>query len=197
MQDKYGNSLSHSQIVKKSIVRADTVLDEFVLFLLSGIGYLPAHHIRRFFYRMAGIHIGKGTTIHTGARFYKPENIVIGHDSIIGEEVILDGRDTIRIGDHVDIASQVMIYNGEHNIQSESFEAQTEPVIIEDYVFIGPRAIILPGVTIKKGAVVGAGAVVTKDVASMQIVGGVPAKQIGVRNVKDLHYKLGRAAWFR
>lgn len=197
MKDKYGNSLSTSQIAKKSIKRADTILDEFVLWILSMVGGIPSHHIRRFFYRLAGITIGKGTTIHTGARFYKPENITIGQDSIIGEGAVLDGRDTIQIGNHVDIASEVMIYNGEHAIHSEAFEPQFEPIVIEDYVFIGPRAIILPGVTIRKGAVVGAGAVVTKDVASMQIVGGVPAKPIGERKVKELHYRLGRAAWFR
>ena len=64
-------------------------------------------------------------------------------------------------------------------------------------MFIGPRAIILPGVTIKRGAVVGAGAVVTKDVEEFKIVGGVPAKEIGERQNKNPNYKLGRAAWFR
>jgi maltose O-acetyltransferase len=57
--------------------------------------------------------------------------------------------------------------------------------------------IVLPGVTIRKGAVVAAGAVVTKDVLEYGIVGGVPAKEIGMRTQKDLHYRLGRAAWFR
>jgi Acetyltransferase (isoleucine patch superfamily) len=69
--------------------------------------------------------------------------------------------------------------------------------LIEDYVFIGPRAIILPGVKIGKGAVVAAGAVVTKDVAPFSVVGGVPAKIIGERKIKNLSYKLGRARWFR
>jgi len=64
-------------------------------------------------------------------------------------------------------------------------------------VFIGPRAIILPGVTVGKGAVVAAGAVVTKDIPDFSIVGGVPAQIIGERKTKDLHYKLGRARWFR
>ena len=91
-----------------------------------------------------------------------------------------------------------MIYNAEHDVHSKDFtKARMEKVIIEDYVFIGPRAIILPGVTIGRGAVVGAGAVVTKDVPSLTIVGGVPAKEIGMRDESTLTYKLGRAAWFR
>ena len=132
-----------------------------------------------------------------GAKFYDPRNIVIGQDSIIGEGVVLDGRDLLTIGNHVDIASEVMIYNSEHNVNDESFVATNSPVKIEDYVFIGPRVIVLAGVTIGRGAVIGAGAVVTKDVPPYAIVGGVPAKIIGERRNKDLHYKLGRARWFR
>ena len=97
----------------------------------------------------------------------------------------------------MDIASEVMIYTSEHDINDVHFKAHVSPVVINDYVFIGPRAIILPGVTIGRGAIVGAGAVVTKDVADFAIVGGVPAKQIGERENKNPSYHLGRAAWFR
>lgn len=183
--------------MNKVIRRIKTIILELIVMKLHFVGYVPSHYYRRFFYRLAGMKIGKGSTIHMGARFYNPRNIEIGNDSIIGEEVVLDGRDRLIIGDHVDIASEVMIYNSEHDVQSSDFQARTAPVEISDYVFIGPRAIILPGVKIKKGAVVGAGAVVTKDVEEYSIVGGVPAKQIGERGVKDLNYKLGRAAWFR
>jgi len=69
--------------------------------------------------------------------------------------------------------------------------------MIEDYCFIGPRAIILPGIKVGRGAIVAAGAVVTKDVPPFAIVGGVPAKIIGERKNKSLQYKLGRARWFR
>ncbi|HEX8932391.1 MAG TPA: acyltransferase [Patescibacteria group bacterium] len=177
--------------------RLKTVSWELVVFILHVIGYVPIHHIRRFFYRLCGIKIGSGSTIHIGARFYQPNKITLGKDTIIGEFAVLDGRANLSIGDHVDIASEVMFYNSQHDIESDDFQATSEPIKIDDYVFIGPRAIILPGLTIGKGAIVAAGAVVTKDVNPFEIVGGVPARVIGERKNKDLHYKLGRAAWFR
>lgn len=184
-------------MIKKIFCRISTIILEFEVFILHIVGFIPSHFIRRFFYRLAGMTIGKGSTIHMGAKLYNPFNIEIGEDSVIGEDAVLDGRDKLFIGSHVDIASDVMIYNAEHNVKDPSFRAICAPVVIEDYVFIGPRAIILPGVKIKKGAVVGAGAVVTKDVGEGLIVGGIPAKYIGERGVKDLNYRLGRAAWFR
>lgn len=197
MQDKSGKQLSSQEITLKTAKRASTILLEFVVFLLHIAGYIPLHHVRRFFYRLAGITIGSGSTIHMGARFYNPATIVIGDDTIIGEKVVLDGREKLEIGSHVDIASEVMIYNSQHDVEDADFAAFSKPVSIEDYVFIGPRVIILPGVVVKKGAVVAAGAVVTKDVQPFQIVGGVPARVIGERREKDPHYRLGRAAWFR
>lgn len=183
--------------MKRIIRRIKTIFLELIVMKLHCVGYVPSHHYRRFFYRFFGMRIGRGSSIHMGLRLYNPYNIEIGNDSIIGEHTVLDGRDKLKIGNHVDIASEVMIYNSEHDVKNPNFSAITAPVVIEDYVFIGPRAIILPGITIKKGAVVGAGAVVTKDVEENIIVGGVPAKQIGERGVKDLNYRLGRAAWFR
>lgn len=183
-------------MVRKILGRINTIILEFIVMKLHFVGFVPSHHIRRFFYRLFGMEIGSGSTIHMGARFYNPFNIKIGEDSIIGEDVVLDGRDRLVIGNHVDIASGVMIYNAQHDVRDPNFRAICSPVIIEDYVFIGPRAIILPGIRIGKGAVVGAGAVVTKDVEEYSIVGGIPAKEIGKRP-RDLNYKLGRAAWFR
>ena len=137
------------------------------------------------------------TTIHIGANFFKPSNITIGKDTIIGDHCFLDGRAPLIIGDHVDIASQVLIYNDEHDINSPSFGNSFGKVEIGDYVFIGPRAIILPGVKIGKGAVVAAGAVVTKDIPDFEIWGRMPAKKISDRKITNPSYKLGRAMLFQ
>lgn len=196
-KDRMGRSLGADQVFDKAVVRIENILLDFVLMILRWVGHIPIHFIRRAFYRLSGIRIGKGSSIHMWASFYQPSKIVIGEDTIVGDHVFLDGRDALTIGNHVDIASSVMIYNSEHNLESEDFTAIEEPVLIGDYCFIGPRAIILPGVKIGKGAVVAAGAVVTGDVDEYKIVGGIPAKEIGERKNKNLHYKLGRARLFQ
>jgi acetyltransferase-like isoleucine patch superfamily enzyme len=178
---------------------------EFITgFLWWCVGKIPSHHIRRFWYRLLGMHIGAGSTLHMMGRIYDPRHIIIGEDTIIGEKFSLDGRKQLPnsnggliIGNHVDIASEVMIWTSQHDVHSDDFHAIEEKVIIEDYVFIGPRSIILPGVKIGKGAIIGAGSVVTKNIGEKEIVGGVPAKVIGQRKTKTLDYRLGRARLFQ
>ncbi|MDO8452545.1 MAG: acyltransferase [bacterium] len=196
-QDRMGRPLSASQVVIKVLNRLFNIFLDFELMVLRWVGNIPIHTVRKLFYSLAGMKIGKGSTIHMWANFFQPSHIEIGEDTILGDHIFLDGRAPLRIGNHVDIASQVLIYNSEHNINSEDFLATEEPVTIEDYVFIGPRVTILPGVTIGKGAIVAAGAVVTKSVEPFKIVGGVPAKEIGERELKDPKYKLGRGRLFQ
>lgn len=197
-KDKTGKQLSSGEALSKIANRLYNYLADLALWKIHLVfAIIPSHHFRRFYMRLYGAKIGKGSSIHMGCRFFSLKNLVIGTDSIIGERVFLDGRTLLKIGDHVDIASEVMIYNSEHDINSEDFQATLSPVEIEDFVFIGPRAIILPGVKIGRGAVIGAGAVVTKDVPPFAIVGGVPAEVIGERKLKDPKYILGRARLFQ
>ena len=195
--DKDGAQLSLSSALTKIIRRFASYWLDIELYFLWLVGYLPSHLVRNSIYRLAGIKLGRGAIIHMGARFYYPANIVIGVGSIIGDHIFLDGRAKITIGSHTDIASQVMIYNSEHDLSDPSFKATEEPVTIGDYCFIGPRVIIMPGVNIGRGAIVAGGAVVTKDVPAGAIVGGVPAKVIGERPLKDLTYQLGRPRLFQ
>lgn len=196
-KDRTGRELSAKEVWPKIRNRLYNYWLDFELMLLRWLGHVPCHWTRRFFYRLAGVKIGKGSTIHMWANFFYPPGVSIGEDTIIGDHAFLDGRASLTIGNHVDIASQVLIYNSKHDIHDPEFKPVSEPVEIGDYVFIGPRAIIQPGVQIGRGAIVAAGAVVSKDVPDFAIVGGVPAQVIGERQLKDPHYRLGRARLFQ
>lgn len=198
MKDRIGKTLTTEEVKKKTANRLKNIWLDFWLYILNELAYnIPLHSIRKFFYRISGMKIGENSFIHMWSRFYNPKGIEIGEGTIIGDHAFLDGRARLKIGDSVDIASHVLIYNSEHDVHSEDFDPIEEPVEIDDYVFIGPRATILPGVKIGKGAVVAAGAVVTSNVKPFEIVGGVPAKVIGERKNKNPHYKLGRARLFQ
>lgn len=196
-QDRMGKPLTLGQAFPKITNRIYNWWLDFELMLLRWLGHVPFHSVRKLGYRLAGMKIGRGSTFHMWASFFNPGKITIGEGTIIGDHAFLDGRAPLVIGNHVDVASSVMIYNSEHDLTSDDFKATHEPVEIGDYVFVGPRAIILPGVKIGKGAVVGAGAVVTKDVPDFAIVGGVPAQVIGERKNKNPKYRLGRARLFQ
>lgn len=196
-KDRMGTPLNWSQANQKINHRLYNYLLDFEVSLLWVLGYIPFHVIRRLIFQSAGVKIGPKSTIHIGCRFYNPQHVEIGEGTIIGDHATLDGRAPLKIGNHVDIASQVMIYNSEHDVHAEDMHSTEEPVEIGDYVFVGPRAIILPGVKIGRGAVVAAGAVVTKDVAEGKIVGGVPAAEIGQRKLTNFTYRLGRFRLFQ
>jgi acetyltransferase-like isoleucine patch superfamily enzyme len=196
--DKHGKKLGMGTAMSKIFGRFYNWWLDFKLYLIHIVSdIIPFYFLRKVVFQIAGVKIGNGATVHMGTRFFEPKGISIGKDTKIGFRSFLDGRAPLLIGDHVDIASEVMIYNSEHDLNDGEFKATEEKVIIGDYVFIGPRAIILPGVNIGKGAVVAAGAVVTKDVEDFAIVGGVPAKTIGERQNKELNYRLGRARLFQ
>lgn len=197
MKDRHGNIISSSQIIEKFFVRLHTVILEFWLMVLRWVGHIPSHTIRKCFYLFSGIDLPWDSTVHMWANFFNPANIKIGHDTIIGDHCFLDGRAPLTIGNHVGIASQVLIYNDEHNVNSQDYGNSFGPVTIADYVFIGPRVIILPNVSIGRGAVVAAGAVVTKNIPEFEIWAGVPAKKIAARLINNPHYRLGRPMLFQ
>ena len=164
-------------------------LEDLLLFILTVVGYVPIHIFRLFIYQLMGIRIGKDSSFHWRTRFFSPWKLRIGKNTIIGNDAMLDARNGIKIGDNVQLSMGVWIWTMEHDPQDPGFCAVGGPVIIEDYAWISCRVIILPGVTVGKGAVVAAGSVVTKDVEAYTIVGGVPAKKIGERS-NDLRYRL-------
>jgi len=197
MNQYVGQKVTPKNFIPKLINRLRTILLEFLLLLLKLVGFIPIHSLRKIIYILSGINMPFDSNIYMGANFFNPSGITIGHDSLIGTNSFLDGRAPLTIGNHSSLASEVMIYNDEHDINSPDFGNSFGAVTIKDYVFIGPRAIILPSITIGRGAIIAAGAVVTKDVPDFEVWGGIPAKKISDRKLTNPQYKLGRPMLFQ
>lgn len=135
--------------------------------------------------------IGKDVYIMEGCKILNPTGIAIGDYSGINHHTDIGGRGGLTIGNHVMIGPYCQILTAVHKsddwkkpVTQQGIECK--PVLIEDDVWIGTHAVILPGVTIGRGSIVAASAVVTKNVEEYSIVGGVPAKLIRYRFDKKI-----------
>ena len=159
-------------------------------FYNSWIGRIPSRTVRHLFLRSWLGGFGKGSGVQMGCRFQNGRKIFLGERNAINTGCYLDGRKfSIRTGSDVSIGPEATILTLGHDPQSPDFADAGGDVVIGSRVWIAYRAIILPGVTIGDGAVVAAGAVVTKDVAPYTIVAGVPARPVGERN-RNLTYQV-------
>lgn len=132
--------------------------------------------------------LGENVHIDETVIITRPEKVKIGNDVSIQKNCVISGKGGITIGEGSIIANDVQILSAEHNFDAMDIQAIPfddryieEEVVIGEYVWIGSHALILPGVNIQKGAVVAAGAVVTKDVRPYAVVAGCPAKEIKQR----------------
>lgn len=155
------------------------------------VSHIPSRTIRGLYLkgwlRAKGAKVG----VQRHCRIFHGRNITLGDRTVINFKTFLDGRRySIVIGDDCSIGPDATILTLGHNPNDIEFALAGGDVLVGDRVFIGYRAIVMPGVTLGEGAVVAAGAVVTKDVPPFTIVAGVPAKRVGDRN-PDISYQLG------
>ena len=168
--------------------------------------FFPSRYLREVYLKLWLGCFGAKSGVQLGCRFLNGRKVFLGERNIINFGCLLDGRKfSIRTGSNVSIGPEATILTLGHDPRSATFEDRGGDVVIEDRVWIGYRAIVLIGVAIGKGAVVGAGAVVTKNVEPYAIVAGNPARKIGERkllncndldsNTKDFTYELNYRPW--
>jgi maltose O-acetyltransferase len=169
------------------------------------VNRVPSFRLRHFWYRSAlGIQLGEGAGIYLGCyiwfngpgRLRRDHLLTIGDHTRVNRNCCLDARGGLSIGSNVSISPEVAMLTMQHGSDDPEFRTVVSPVTIEDHVWIGTRAMILPGVTIGKGAIVAAGAVVTRDVPARAIVGGVPARPIGRRGIDPAYVLAERLPLF-
>lgn len=145
------------------------------------INKVPSHTIRLWYYRkIMKFIIGEHSSILLGCSFDAAKGLYIGDNTVINNGCRLDTRGGIKIGNNVSISADTIILTADHDMDN-NFKGRNKGVSIEDYVWTGTRSMVLPGVTLKKGVVIAAGAIVTKDVEENSVVGGLPAKLIRTR----------------
>jgi maltose O-acetyltransferase len=146
------------------------------------VGSFPSRRLREIYLRGWLGKLGAKSGVQMGCRFLNGRKVFLGERNVINIGCLFDGRKfSIRTGSNVSIGPEATILTLGHDPRSATFEDRGGDVVIGDRVWIGYRAIVLPGVTIGEGAVVGAGSVVTKNVEPYAIMAGNPARKIGER----------------
>ncbi len=145
------------------------------------------NRIRQALLIMFGAEVGKNSLICRGVVVYAPWNLKIREMVCIGPYVELYNKDRIEIGSGVVISQCSYLCTASHDISSSKMALITAPIVVDDNVWIAAKASVLPGVFISEGAVVGACAVVAKDVPAWSVVVGNPAKVVKKRELKGDH----------
>ncbi|MDP9220289.1 MAG: acyltransferase [Actinomycetota bacterium] len=140
-----------------------------------------SRRIRLALLRGLGAQIGAGSSFHGGTYFSAPRRLRVGSHCFVNRSCYFDLGSTVWIGDEVVIGHGTTIITTHHRVQSTHRRAGApygRPVVIESGAWIGANVILMPGVTVRRGAVVGAGALVLHDVPRDTVVAGVPAHEI-------------------
>lgn len=182
-----------TRVIKGKIARSVSTLqnyfNSFIRHYIPNhlISKIPFYGLRNFYYKLIlGVKLGDGSSIHMGT-FFVEGNLNMGQNSVINRNCHLDCRGGIILGDNVSISPECTLITASHLVNSSDFKYIEGSITINDYVWIGTRAMILPNVELGEGSVVCAGAVVSKDVPPYTVVGGVPAREISKRS-KNLNY---------
>lgn len=165
------------------------VLFNFFTFSIAGV--------RAVFWKIFVKEMGCNVMILGGCSLQSPSGIELGNNIIINHNTTIAGHGGLIIGDYVQIGPNCNILTASHGYSEWKIPIRNQPiirkkVIIEDDVWIGANVVVLPGVKIGRGSIVGANAVVTKNVEPFTIVGGVPAKKIKDRFRQDIKKKASK-----
>jgi acetyltransferase-like isoleucine patch superfamily enzyme len=162
----------------------------------SFVTNIPSYRLRILYLRkVLKIKIGSNTSIHMGC-FFAGSNIEIGNNTVVNRKCYFDGRNgKILIKNNVSISPECYFLTDSHLKDSPLFSHVFNDIILNDYAWIGVRALVLSRINIGTGAVLGAGSIATKDIPDYKVYAGTPARFVSDRN-NDLQYTLKYFPYF-
>lgn len=167
------------------------LMNGWMMYRVKRLGKFPSQKYRLWMLKhIFCMDLADKVVIYSWDTIRAPWNITVGKGTVIGDGVILDGRNFITIGANVNISTAVSIYTEQHDINDPYFRSLNSggEVIIEDRAWISSHTSILPKVHVGEGAVLGSGGLTAKNLEPFSIYVGIPAKKIGERS-KDLKYE--------
>ena len=140
------------------------------------------HKWRIWFLRMYGAKIGDKNFIYPTCKIWAPWLLQTGEVVAIGPGVEIYNPGGLRMGDHAIISQNAFICGATHDYNSEAFTYIKKEIVLEPYVWIGARAIVLPGVHCMEGSVLGAASVTSRNLEPWTIYAGNPSRAVKTRN---------------
>jgi putative colanic acid biosynthesis acetyltransferase WcaF len=146
----------------------------------------PLHAWRAFLLRLFGARIGPSCHIYPGARIWAPWNLECEEAAAIADEAHIYNPSPVRLGSHSIVSQQAYLCGADHDYDDPDFPMISAPIEIGAYAWICTRATVRMGVRVGDGAIIGLGAVLTRDAQPWGVYGGVPARKIGARKSRPL-----------
>ena len=157
----------------------------FVNALLVRASWNPFMGIKIVLLRMFGARIGKGLVIKNNVVIKSPWNLTVGDDCWLGEDCWIDNLDKVCIGNNVCISQGALLLTGNHDYTVFSMPYRNAAITLEDGAWIGAKAVVCPGVTVRRNAILTVGSVATKEMEENGIYQGNPAVRVRTRVLKD------------
>lgn len=165
------------------------------IFLNYFVAYIPFWTIRKLFYILFGMKIGKGSRINMRCVIMAPWRIHIGKNTMINEYVLLDGRGGVTIGNNCSISMWSIVYSASHYLNSSGFEVYKKPIQIGDCCWLGTRCVIMPGSKLNDGSVISVNSVFKGEAETCGVYIGNPAT-LQRRRELDSMYSLKNKYFF-
>lgn len=140
---------------------------------------------RRMLLRWFGATVGRNARVDPSVRVWAPWNMDIGEEASLGPAVYCYSVSPIHVGAHATVSQEVFLCTASHDVSDPHMQLIHAPIRVEDEAWVCSRAYVGPGITVGRGAVVGACSVVTRAVAPWMIVAGNPARPLGPRVVRS------------